>query len=265
MDKSRIAVQRGRWSLVAGTLLVAVVLASAPCWSQMGGGRGPLLSTEESKAAWAMQAGHAAQKLELGDDAAKQLAQAYEAARTSYAAAIDKKREELRGVTEDRSARWAAYRKMYTEVGTAEREKFEAALAAFLSEGQAKKAVDMLGVFSTRGDHMVHLLAGYELGDQQGKALDLINTYVLEQNKLWENVSGQETDVSAQREKMTALKSDLDKGLAAILSEEQLAKWKEATTFRRGGGQGGGGRGRGGERGGGQGGGGGRRERSDQE
>ena len=134
---------------------------------------------------------------------------------------------------------------MSAEVGAAEREKFKTALAAFLTEEQAKKAVDMLGVFNTRGDHMAHLLIGYQLGEKLDKALDLVDTYVLEQNKLWESASGEQADFSAQREKMTALKNDLDKGLAAILSEEQLAKWKEATTFQRGGGQGGGGQGAG--------------------
>jgi hypothetical protein len=215
---------------------IVVVLALVPMavQAQPGGERGDRLSPEDAKKAWALEARHVAGKLELSKDATAKLTEAFAAARTGYAKAMAAKREELSADTRDRSSRYAAYRKTGEEVATAEREKFEKALTAFLTEEQVKKALERLGSFNRRWDDMVHTLAGFDLGEKQTEALELVNQYVVDQSKLYATASGSEGDFTALRDKMTEMKTALDKSLSALLSEEQLAKWTEATTRQRG-------------------------------
>ena len=215
---------------------IVVVLALAPMTvqAQPGGGRGDRLSPEDAKKAWALEAQHVAGKLELKKDATTKLTEAFAAARTGYAKAMVAKREELSADTGDRGSRYAAYRKAGEEVAAAEREKFEKALTASLTKEQVKKALERLGSFNRRWDGMVHTLAGFDLGEKQAEALELVNQYVVDQSKLFATASGSEGDFTALRDKMTEMKTALDKSLSALLSEEQKTKWTEATASRRG-------------------------------
>ena len=61
---------------------MALVLVSLPSLAQPGRGGRARLSPEDAKAAWAVQAGHAASKLELSEENAAKLAEAYDAARS---------------------------------------------------------------------------------------------------------------------------------------------------------------------------------------
>lgn len=222
-------------------LLFALAIAPTSSEAQQAVGFGPRLSPEDAKAAWAAEARHMAKRLGVTEEATTKLVEAHQAARTSFAASIEQKREELRTEGgEDRDARRAAYRRMYQETSAAEREKLRTALAAFLSEEQVAKAVELLGSFSVQMgymDYMVSILLGYNLGEKQDKALELVTNYILEQTALREKLSGEGADFTAVREKMAAAKSQLDESLATILSEEQLAQWKTATTFQRSPGQ----------------------------
>jgi len=224
---------QGRSSLLVCALLLAFAFAMMPAHAQRGGRRAPLLAEEEAKVAWAVEAGYVAKKLELPKEAATKLAKAYETTRTSYAAAIEKKREELTTSTEDRSARRAAYRKMQQEVGAAERDKFNTAVAAFLSEEQTKEAVTLLWAFSSQSDLMIHALKGCDLGDKEDRAIELVVVYAQEGAKARERATGEEGSFEELHDILASLRVALDKALAGVLSEEQFAKWKEGSDTHR--------------------------------
>jgi hypothetical protein len=222
------------WGIVVVLALVPMAVQAQRGGEGRGEGRGARLSSEDAKKAWALEAQHVAGKLELSKEAAIKLTEAFAAARTSYSKAMEAKREELRADTGDRSSRYAAYRKVQEEVTKAEREKLEKALAAFLNKEQVQKVLERLGSFSGQWDRMVHTLAGFELGEKQPDALELVNQHVVDQAKLFESVTGPGADFMALRDKFVALKEKLDKSLAPLLSEEQMTKWTEATTRQRG-------------------------------
>jgi hypothetical protein len=213
--------------------LVCAILAafSAPAEAQAPA-RGMRLSPEQAKAAWATEAQHVAKKLALSEEAAEKLRKTYVATRTDFDSEMQKKREELREQSDDRRAAMRAYRETYEEARVAQGEKFSKALSDFLTEEKATKAAGHLTRFSSVLDYMVHILAGFELGEKRDKALDLVFAYSREQAKLWAEASGEEPDFAGMREKMMALKTKLDTNLGDILSNEQTIKWKEATTYR---------------------------------
>lgn len=236
MNKKSATTEGRMWVCLA--LGVALVLGAANTQAQMGRGMGSRLTPDEAAAAWALQAGQVAHKLDISKDNADKLAAAYAKARTDFAAAVQGKRQEAGRSAESGRDRMMAYRKLRTELSAAHREKLEQAVSAFLTEEQAREAVALLGSFNTRWDHMVHTLAGLELGDKQDQALGLVNDYVLKQAKALQALQGS-GDYSQMRDQFTTMKADLDKALAAVLSAEQLAKWQEATAMRRPGGPGG--------------------------
>ncbi len=217
------------WGVVVALALVPMAVQAQP-----GGGRGSRLSPEDAKKAWALEAEHVAGKLEFKKDATAKLTEAFAAARVGYAKAMEAKLEELMTDTGDRSSRFAAYREAREEVAKAEREKLEKALGAFLKKEQVKKALERLGSFDRRWDSMVHTLAGFDLGEKQAEALELVNQYVVDQSKLFETVSGADGDRTALRDKFVSMREALDKSLSALLTEEQMTKWTEATASRRG-------------------------------
>jgi len=236
MNKKSAVVQRWTWVCLA--LGVAVALGAVNAQAQTGRRLGSILTPDEAAAAWALQAGQVAHKLELSEDNAETLAAAYATARSELATAVESKRQEMgRGAGSGRD-RMMAWRKLSTELSAAHREKLEQALSAFLAEGQTSEAVALLAPLSTRCDHMVHTLAGFKLGDKQDQALGLVNDYVVKQAAALQALPGS-GDYSQMRDQFTTGKADLDKALAAILSAEQLAKWQEATAMRRPGGPGG--------------------------
>ena len=241
MRKRNLAAAGRGIASLAGILLVVFLFATATAHAQ-GPGRAARMTPEQLKAAWTLEAKHVAGKLELAEEATGKLVKAYTDAQTAYGEAVNKKREEMRAEGGDREGARGAIRTAFEEIRKSERDKFAAALAAFLTEEQAKKAVDQLGGFNNSLDRMVHVLAGFKLEDKQAKAFDLVFAYSLEQAKLWTPGAGEQQDFAALREKMTALNTKLDTDLAQILSNEQLETWKQATTFRGrqagGGGQG---------------------------
>ena len=226
-------------------IVVALCFASF-AQAQMGGQRGPRMSPEEAAAVWTLQATHVAGTLDLSKDQTTTLVDAYKAARESYQTAY---RERIQAAMADagegdRQARFRGMREAQQEVAKAEIAKLEKALSG-LGEEKTKKAVAQLGTFSVEWDRMVHVIAGFNLGDKQGKALDLISTYNADYTAARnEAMSGAMSggDRQAMRGVRQEHKTKLDDGLKAILSEEQMASWTTATQRRGRGGGGGGGR-----------------------
>jgi phosphoribosylanthranilate isomerase len=187
------------------------------------GGRAQL-PPEKQDAVWALQAATVATELDLSAEVATKLSEAYKATRKAYADGVDK----LSAQNLERRERFEASRKVADE----ERGKFETALKAFLDETQATQATAALGTFYWRWDSYVSTVADFGLEDaKQQQALTLVNAYAVDVAEALEEAVASE-DFEGMREAMQKLKTKLDTALAAILSAEQLTKWKEATAPR---------------------------------
>ena len=214
--------------VIAGLL---VSLVWAPDATAQFGGRGPRLSEEKREAAWALHAKTVAKKLGLNKEQTEKLVASYKSARQSYGSAI---REVMgAGAGGDRRERFRKLRE--TQGG-----KLQAAFKEFLSEEQLEKATASLGSFDSSGDRMIDLLASFGLGEEKlDKGLDQVSSYIVKVDEVRRKAiaSG---DFMSMRGPRQELKEKLDTAIAALLSEEQLTKWKEATQRRRGGPGGGG-------------------------
>ena len=220
--------------------IVAALCFAAFAQAQMRGRRGPQMSPEEASAVWTLQATHVAGSLDLSKEQTTTLVDAYKAARESNQTDVREKMEAAMADDAgegDRQARFQAMREAREEVAKAEIAKLEKALSS-LGEEKTKEAVAQLGTFSGEWDRMVQVIAGLNLGDKQDEALDLTSTYNADYT-----AARNEAMASGDREAMRGVrqeyKTKLDDGLKAILSEEQMVSWTEATQ-RRGRGGGGG-------------------------
>ncbi len=209
------------------SLTVASVLAVAAAFSLCAIAQGPgasRLADADREAAWTLQAKGVAASLELTMDEAVKLNEVYSASRTSLEAAVEK----LADSGERGPGRFEAYRKAADE----ERAKLKTALAEFLPPEAAEKATATLGTFSRQWDRMAHTLAGFGLDDEKlNMALELVAGYVVESDAAMREAFAQQ-DWQSVRTKVQESKSSLDTALAEVLSEEQLATWKETTTMR---------------------------------
>ena len=216
-------------------VVAALCFATSVQAQPMRGQRGPQMSPEEAQAAWTLEASHVAGKLKLSKEETTKLVDAYKKVRESYSAAVRKAMEEAmaEGVdTQDRQAMRAAMREIQEKITKAETEKFAKALGAFLDKEKTKKAVTQLGSFSGSLDRMVNVIAGLKLDKaKQAEALDLVNAYVAESSAAFAKARA-----SGDRESMRAVfqeqRTKLNEAMAKVLSEEQLAKWTEATARR---------------------------------
>ena len=217
-------------------VVAALCFATSVQAQPMRGQRGPQMSPEEAQAAWTLEASHVAGKLGLSKEETTKLVDAYKKVRESYSAAIREAMEEAmaEGVdTTDRQAIRQAMREIQEKTTKAETEKFAKALGAFLDEKKTKKAVTQLGSFSGSLDRMVNVIAGLKLDKaKQAEALDLVNAYVAESSAAFAKARA-----GGDRESMRAVfqeqRTKLNEAMAKVLSEEQLAKWTEATAWRR--------------------------------
>ncbi len=220
MRTKRERCSRRAWGLCVVCALLLLV-SSTDVFAQ--GRRG--LEPEKQAAAEELEAKCVAKMLKLSKEATEQLVAAYKAARDSHRKAAEGIQSSQEG---DRAARFQRFR----QLGDTEREKLEAALQGFLTEEQVKKAMASLGTFSWRWDRYVDALAGLELSEENlYKALELVNTYVVDSSKATQEASA-DRDWEAQRAILQKHKEKLDTELAAVLSQEQLAKWTEATAGR---------------------------------
>jgi hypothetical protein len=224
--------------------IVAALCFAAFAQAQMRGRGGPQMSPEEASAVWTLQATHVAGSLDLSKEQTTTMVDAYKVARESYQTAVREKMEAAMADAGegDRRARFQAMREAQEEVAKAEIAKLEKALSGF-GEEKTKTAVAQLGTFSVEWDRMVQVVAGLNLGDKQDEALDLVGTYNVDYTAARNEVMAG-GDFQAMRGVRQEYKTQLDDGLKAILSEEQMASWTEATQRRgrRGGGGGMGGR-----------------------
>lgn len=222
----------GRGRLVLSVLFV-LALTSAAVYAQQPSARPRFgLAPEKADAAQTLEAQHVAGKLGLSKENTAKLVAAYKDARKAYGEAsrrdIEKPQE---GAPVDPQARMKARREQQQKAAAEACAALKKTVSAFLNESQANTVVEKLGIFDMQWDMMVDTLAGFNLGEKQDKALELVNGYVVERNASMKTLFGGGGDASGLREKLSAMKAKLDQDLAAVLSEEQLAKWKETTTM----------------------------------
>lgn len=215
-----------RIGVVALSIAVLMVLAGwMPNAAAQGRWGAPQLAPEKAEAAWQLEAGCVAKALELSEENTQGLVDAYKAARTSHQEGIQALFTDTGG---DRGSRFQAFR----EFREKELGKLDEALKGILTEAQAAKAIVSLGTFDRRWDGYVDTLAGFELGDEKlTKALVLVNQYVVDADKVMREAMANQ-DLMSMREARRELKEKLDTALAAVLSEDEQAKWGEATAFR---------------------------------
>lgn len=221
------------------TAMVSVMLfftVSMDASAQFGRG-GPQLAPEKLEAAWALEAKGVANELTLSENSAAKLAGLYKEARESH----QKGMQELFAGGGGGMGRMQGMR----DLNEKERAALEKALQDVLSAEQSASATKLLGTFNRQWDRLVDTLAAFELEDEKlFPALKLVNRYVVDSDKARSEAMAN-MDFESMRTVSQELKAKLDSSLAETLSEEQLAKWKEATARRggRGGGFGGGGHG----------------------
>lgn len=231
---------------VAAFAIATLIASAAVAQGGGGGGRGPRMSPEEQAKVWTIQAEGVAQELGLADDLKVKVVEAYKASRT-------KQGEALRAAMQDEANRGPGGLAKAQELNNTEREALKATLAGILTAEQADKAIATLGTFSRQWDSVVNALVGLGVdAEKQAKALPLLAAYATDVDAMMKKAM-EAGDFAAVREGRQERKTKLDTDLGAILSAEELAKWKEATAMRGGGFGGGGGQG-GGRRGGGEGG-----------
>jgi Spy/CpxP family protein refolding chaperone len=199
---------------------IAAVLALAPVALAQPGPGGD--RDRDWKPVWTLQAQGVAADLKLDDAQTQKLTDAYVAGRTSYQDAANQGRDG------DRRTRFEAMLK----VANAERAKLRTALAEFLSAEQVDQVMKPLGSFNRQYDRLTAVLADFKLdAEKQQQALVLINAYAADAGSLRENTSST-PDWQGMRAKMEASKATLDAAMVDVLSESQLATWKEETAWR---------------------------------
>lgn len=216
-------------------LVAALCFATSVQAQQMRGQRGPRMTPEEAQAAWTLEASHVAGKLGLSKEETTKLVDAYKKVRESYSTAVREAMEEVMANaagTGDRQAIREAMGEVQGKIAKAETEKFAKALGAFLDKEKTEKAVTQLGAFSGSLDRMVNVIAGLKLDKaKQAEALDLVNAYVVESTAARRKVMAS-GDFESMRTVFQELRTKLNEAMAKVLSEEQLAKWTEATARR---------------------------------
>jgi len=194
-------------------------------WAQRGPG-GPSLDPEKVKTAWEMEAKTVAKTLGLNEEQTGKLVVAYKSARDAQ----DKKREEMRA--EQREGRRPNRRAMM-EAEQKLNQEFEEVLKGFLTPEQAAQAAAELNAYNRRADTMVVALEGMELKEETlVKALKAVAHYVVESDKLLQKAM-ETSDFQSVRDEMRAQRVKLDTGIAGMLTPEQLAQWRAATSMRR--------------------------------
>ncbi len=207
--------------LAMGLMAFAVAMADA----QRGTG-GPRMSQEDREAAWTLEAKGVAHDIGASGEESGKIVTAYIAARASHGAAMREARENSGGGRGNFQA--------YRAITTKERDTLSKALAEIVSTEKAAAATESLGTFNNQWDRMASAVAAFGLAEEkQNACLTMIAKHVVTSDKVrreaFANQDFQSFRVTSQEQK-----SALDEQMAAQLSEEQLATWKERTTRRRG-------------------------------
>jgi hypothetical protein len=219
----------------------------------------PRLSAEDALTAWELEARHVADKLDLSDEKADQLAGAFVETKRRLAKTGMQRRQEVRAEFDALRAKIADPGSMPADLSESEREELRETLSAlidekmqaraeergkerdrfaesigvFLSETETEAVVGRLGSFSGQWDCMVDTIAKFNLGEKQATALEAINTYFIEYAKLRETAFGEsDEDFVELCEKLISIKAIRERSIAALLTEDQFAKWQEGVRLR---------------------------------
>jgi hypothetical protein len=201
-----------------------------------GGGRGPALSPEATKAAWELQAKGVATRLALNDEQTKALVTAYMNARESHTAASDKMRQEMMdkmaagGGNQD-GARGAGREAMKAmqDMQKAEAEKFKAALGSALSPEQTEKVMGSLGSFNRQWDMFADRVAALKLDPaKQNEALNAVEDFMAAQTKARAGMGGENFDRDAMQKAMQDARQSFLDTMKKTLSPEQYTKFEES-------------------------------------
>ncbi len=212
-------------------------------------GMRPMMTPEQSKAAWELEATHLAKTLGFSGDQTKATVAAYTDARKSQMEAMEKLRQEVIAKAQQggedgaprRGGMGAEMQKAFADLNKTEKAKLESALSKSLSADQVSKALPALGSFNVQWDAMTNTLVGFKLdAAKNDEAMTATQTYVTAFAKAMEN-EDREASRAANQEARKALGDTMKK----VLSEEQLGQFQRYIGGGRAGGRPGGAGGRG--------------------
>jgi hypothetical protein len=211
------------------------------------------LAPEKAKAAWDLEANTVATRLGLSADQTKSLVTAYEGARTTQTAAVEKlrkeqadKMEKLRdGDRQDRQDAMQSMRKAMEDLNKTNKENLTKAVTTAVPGDSGTKAAAALASYNQISDRMVDTVSGFKLDNtKQQNVLKAIEDFSSEQAK---NVGGNPDDRQERQEAMQAARDKFNAAVKKDLTDEQVKKLEESMPGggRGMGGGGGGGRNRG--------------------
>lgn len=187
--------------------------------------RPPRMSAEELEKVWTTEATCAAGALKMSKEETAKMVKAYVGALKAY-------QEKVQALPRTRES--FEQRRELAEKAQAD---LKAALAKAVGEEKAGKALAAMGPFGMRGfglDRMVNELLGFKLPKEKlSKAVAAVMKYNVELNKVF-TAARDSGDREGMREKMQGLSEALNKELSGLLSEEQMATWKESRSRRFG-------------------------------
>jgi hypothetical protein len=228
---------RSKKSVLAALALAVALAASSPVANAQ---RGERMDEATAQAAWTTQAKAVAKELNLSAEDEKKITDAYIASRKSH-------REALSGLSRDDMRSWF---EASQKAAATERAALKTALSETLTDEQTARVLPVLGSYNQQWDRLVHTLAGYNLdADKHQQAMKLTAQYVIEVDAARDRAIAAQ-DLQGMRASAQQAKQKLDDAMASVLSADQLAKWKEDTAPRGGGGAPGGRRGGGDTQGG---------------
>ena len=191
------------------------------------------MTPKELEDAWTLQATYVAGTLALSEEQTAKLVDAYKAAREGYQSAFRGLIQAANMLFGEDSGHWEPCKvvhKSQAEAAETEIAELEKALSGIDKE-KLRTAVVQLGTFSREWDRMVRVIAGFNLGDKQDKALELISTYNVDYTAAV-NETMAARDFRAVSGVQKEHKARLDDGLKAILSKKQMTSWTKATPRR---------------------------------
>jgi len=197
---------------------VGVFLALPVICAEERPARPPAMSAEELQKVWEAEAKCVSAALKLSDDEASKVLKCYVSARKDYqekVAALPRTQESFQ---------------QRRELGEKAGADLKKALVEAVGAEKAEKVIGLLGPFtmtSFRLDRMVADLLAFGLPkDKLEKAMAAVLEYNRDSGKVMAEAR-EAGSFEGVREKVQALMEGLNKELAKVLSEEQMASWKE--------------------------------------
>lgn len=198
---------------------------------------GQRLSAEQQLNIWRLQAESVAAELALKQDEGAKLVAAYQEMRHARPEAIREASERRMARAQGGNAKnLSAFSTLRKDINEGERLKFKARLSAFLSDGKAERASQLLGAPEDGWDAFVNTLAGLGLDDEElYAALPALNVYGVGLSKVTEDFYGsfnertKKLDFRTMADEERKLKRALDGALEPLLNREQTALWRNRT------------------------------------